>query len=39
MGRPGQPPEIAHVYVDLASIQASYVTGQIYGAMGGTGQP
>jgi NAD(P)-dependent dehydrogenase (short-subunit alcohol dehydrogenase family) len=39
MGRPGQPAEIAHVYVDLASSQASYVTGQIYGAMGGTGQP
>lgn len=39
MGRPGQPAEIAHVYLDLASTQASYVTGQIYGAMGGTGQP
>ena len=39
MGRPGQPAEIAHVYVDLASAQASYVTGQIYGAMGGHGQP
>jgi len=39
LGRPGQPAEIAHIYVDLASTQASYVTGQIYGAMGGTGQP
>lgn len=39
MGRPGQPAEIAHIYVDLVSTQASYVTGQIYGAMGGTGQP
>lgn len=39
MGRPGQPAEIAHVYVDLASTQASYVTGQIYGVCGGAGNP
>jgi hypothetical protein len=39
MGRPRQPAEIALVCVDLASTQASYVTGHIYGAMGGTGQP
>ncbi|MFT0167717.1 SDR family oxidoreductase [Paraburkholderia mimosarum] len=39
MGRPGQPAEIAHVYVDLASAQASYVTGQIYGVSGGAGNP
>ncbi len=39
MGRPGQPAEIASIYVELASAQASYVTGQIYGASGGAGQP
>lgn len=39
MGRPGQPAEIAPVYVQLASTQASYVTGQVYGAAGGAGQP
>jgi NAD(P)-dependent dehydrogenase (short-subunit alcohol dehydrogenase family) len=39
MGRPGQPAEIAPVYVQLASAQASYVTGQIYGVTGGSGQP
>lgn len=39
MGRPGQPAEIAPVYVELASAQASYVTGQVYGAAGGAGQP
>lgn len=39
MGRPGQPAEIAHVYVQLASAESSYVTGQIYGETGGRGQP
>ncbi len=39
MGGPGQPAEIAPVYVQLASAQASYVTGQVYGASGGSGQP
>lgn len=39
MGRPGQPAEIAPLYVMLASAQASYVTGQVYGASGGAGQP
>jgi NAD(P)-dependent dehydrogenase (short-subunit alcohol dehydrogenase family) len=39
MGRPGQPAEIAHVYVQLASTESSYVTGQIYGETGGKGQP
>ncbi|PMS31661.1 NAD(P)-dependent dehydrogenase (short-subunit alcohol dehydrogenase family) [Trinickia symbiotica] len=39
MKRPGQPAELAPIYVLLASAQASYVTGQIYGAMGGEGQP
>ena len=39
MGRPGQPVELAPIYVLLGSSQASYITGQIYGATGGTGQP
>jgi NAD(P)-dependent dehydrogenase (short-subunit alcohol dehydrogenase family) len=39
MGRPGQPAEIAPLYVQLASTQASYVTGQVFGASGGGGQP
>jgi len=39
MGRPGQPAEIAPVYVLLASTEASYITGQIYGITGGTGMP
>ena len=39
LGRPGQPAELAPVYLLLASTQASYVTGQIYGATGGTGMP
>ena len=39
MGRPGQPAELASVYVQLAAADASYATGQIYGAAGGGGQP
>lgn len=39
LGRPGQPAEIASVYVELASAEASYVTGQVYGAAGGGGNP
>lgn len=39
MGRPGQPAEIAPVYVHLASVEASYESGQIIGASGGTGVP
>jgi NAD(P)-dependent dehydrogenase (short-subunit alcohol dehydrogenase family) len=39
IGRPGQPAELAPIYVLLASSEASYVTGQIYGATGGTGSP
>ncbi|SDG51768.1 hypothetical protein SAMN05421791_11234 [Facklamia miroungae] len=35
MGRPGQPVELAPVYVFLASDKASYVTSQIYGVTGG----
>jgi NAD(P)-dependent dehydrogenase (short-subunit alcohol dehydrogenase family) len=33
--RPGQPAEMAPIYVFLASRLASYVTGEIYGATGG----
>ena len=33
--RPAQPAELAPIYVFLASAQASYVTGEIYGATGG----
>jgi NAD(P)-dependent dehydrogenase (short-subunit alcohol dehydrogenase family) len=39
MGRPGQPAELASIYVQLADNGASYATGQIYGAAGGGGQP
>lgn len=35
LGRPGQPVELAPVYVLLASNEASYITGQIYGVTGG----
>lgn len=35
--RPGQPVELAPVYVLLASQEASYVTGEIYGVTGGMG--
>ena len=34
-GRPAQPAELAPVYVFLASADASYVTGEIYGVTGG----
>ncbi|MCC8410784.1 SDR family oxidoreductase [Mucilaginibacter sp. UR6-1] len=39
LGRPGQPVELASIYVQLAASDASYATGQIYGASGGGGQP
>lgn len=39
MKRPGQPVELASIYVQLAASDASYSTGQIYGAMGGGGLP
>jgi NAD(P)-dependent dehydrogenase (short-subunit alcohol dehydrogenase family) len=39
LGRPGQPVELASIYVQLAANDASYATGQVYGAAGGTGQP
>jgi NAD(P)-dependent dehydrogenase (short-subunit alcohol dehydrogenase family) len=37
LGRPGQPVELAPVFVTLASAETSYSTGQVYGASGGTG--
>ncbi|MGV3586597.1 MAG: SDR family oxidoreductase [Adhaeribacter sp.] len=37
--RPGQPAELASIYVQLAAPDASYTTGQVYGAMGGGGLP
>ncbi len=37
MGRPGQPAELAPVYVLPASDESSYATGQVYGASGGGG--
>jgi NAD(P)-dependent dehydrogenase (short-subunit alcohol dehydrogenase family) len=39
MKRPGQPAELAPVYVLLASHESSYATGQVYGASGGGGNP
>lgn len=39
MGRPGQPAELASVYVELAAATSSYTTGQIYGQTGGVGWP
>ncbi|WP_460124925.1 SDR family oxidoreductase [Pseudomonas sp. S2_C03] len=35
LGRPGQPVEVAPIYVLLASDEASYITGQRYGITGG----
>ncbi|KAA9002659.1 SDR family oxidoreductase [Affinibrenneria salicis] len=37
MGRPGQPVEIAPLYVTLASAESSYASGQVWCADGGTG--
>lgn len=39
MKRPGQPVELASVYVELAAASSSYTTGQIYGQTGGVGWP
>jgi NAD(P)-dependent dehydrogenase (short-subunit alcohol dehydrogenase family) len=36
-GRPGQPVEIAPVYVLLASQEGSYINGEVYGVTGGAG--
>jgi NAD(P)-dependent dehydrogenase (short-subunit alcohol dehydrogenase family) len=35
LGRPAQPAELAPVYVLLASNDASYITGMVYGVTGG----
>jgi hypothetical protein len=37
MGRPGQPVELAPVYVLLASQEGSFITGEVYGVTGGEG--
>jgi NAD(P)-dependent dehydrogenase (short-subunit alcohol dehydrogenase family) len=39
LGRPGQPAELAGIYVRLAEDDGSFTTGNIYGAGGGQGQP
>ena len=39
LGRPGQPAELASIYVQLAAGDASFATGQVYGSAGGSGQP
>jgi len=39
LGRPGQPAELASIYVQLAAADASFANGQVYGAAGGAGQP
>lgn len=36
-GRPGQPVELAPVYVLLASQEGSFINGEVYGVTGGTG--
>jgi NAD(P)-dependent dehydrogenase (short-subunit alcohol dehydrogenase family) len=38
-GRPGQPVELASIYVQLAADDGSFATGNIYGSGGGHGQP
>ncbi len=35
LGRPGQPAELASVYVFLASQESSYISGEVIGATGG----
>ena len=35
LGRPGQPAELASIYVQLAAADASYSSGEVYGAHGG----
>jgi NAD(P)-dependent dehydrogenase (short-subunit alcohol dehydrogenase family) len=39
LGRAGQPAELGLIYVQLAADDASFATGQVYGAAGGSGQP
>ncbi len=38
-GRPGQPAEIAALYVHLAAGESSYATGQVMGESAGNGMP
>lgn len=38
-GRPGQPVELAPVYVELAASELSYASGQVFAASGATGVP
>ncbi|MCW2241095.1 SDR family oxidoreductase [Azospirillum canadense] len=38
-GRPGQPAELAGLYVQLADANAGFATGNVYGSAGGQGQP
>ena len=39
MGRPGQPAEIAPIYVLLASQESSFTTGNVFGSTGGRSGP
>ncbi len=39
LGRPGQPAELAPVYVLLASQESSFTTGEVYGVTGGNHLP
>jgi len=39
LGRPGQPAELAGMFVLLASPESSFCTGQVFAAVGGRGGP
>jgi len=39
LGRPGQPAELASIFVQFADNSVSFAAGQIYGSAGGSGQP
>jgi NAD(P)-dependent dehydrogenase (short-subunit alcohol dehydrogenase family) len=39
LGRPGQPAELASIFVQLVDNNGSFASGQIYGSAGGSGQP
>lgn len=39
LARPGQPAELASIFVQFADNNASFASGQIYGSAGGSGQP
>jgi NAD(P)-dependent dehydrogenase (short-subunit alcohol dehydrogenase family) len=39
LGRAGQPAELGPVYVQLASQESGFATGQVYGVSGGGGSP